>query len=117
MWEKNTSACAPRLSLGLPVFNGEPFLQATLDSILAQTYGDFELLISDNASTDRTPQIIREYAARDRRIKCGGTLAPARQRYQHQRAFGAAQSVDIDEAIFAIPGAGVQRLIHRHGQG
>jgi len=70
MWEKNTSACAPRLSLGLPVFNGEPFLQATLDSILAQTYGDFELLISDNASTDRTPQIIREYAARDRRIKC-----------------------------------------------
>ena len=70
MWENSGSRCAPPLCIGLAVFNGEPFLQAALESILAQTYGDFELLISDNASTDGTPEIIWEYAARDRRIKC-----------------------------------------------
>lgn len=59
----------PRLSIGLPVFNGEKYLKEVLDSILAQTYSDFELVISDNASTDRTEQICREYAAKDRRIR------------------------------------------------
>jgi glycosyltransferase involved in cell wall biosynthesis len=59
----------PRLSIGMPVFNGEKYLKEALDSILAQTYSDFELLISDNASTDRTEQICREYAAKDRRIR------------------------------------------------
>jgi glycosyltransferase involved in cell wall biosynthesis len=68
--EKNPTGAAPPLSLGVPVFNEEPFLRQALDSILAQTYGDFEIVISDNASTDRTPEIIREYAARDRRIRC-----------------------------------------------
>lgn len=57
------------VSVGLPVFNGERYLANTLDSILQQTYGDFELIISDNASTDRTAAICQEYAARDSRIK------------------------------------------------
>lgn len=58
----------PRVSIGMPVFNGEKYLKEALDSILAQTYQDFELIISDNASTDRTQQICREYAAKDSRI-------------------------------------------------
>jgi glycosyltransferase involved in cell wall biosynthesis len=59
----------PLVSIGLPVFNGERFLASALDSILAQTFEDFELIISDNASTDDTEQICREYAAQDRRIR------------------------------------------------
>ena len=59
----------PTVSIGLPVFNGEKYLRQALDSILAQTYQDFELIISDNASTDKTQQICREYAKRDSRIR------------------------------------------------
>lgn len=58
----------PRVSIGLPVYNGEPFLAAAIDALLAQTFTDFELIISDNASTDGTEAICRERAARDRRI-------------------------------------------------
>lgn len=59
----------PRVSVGMPVYNGERYVQAALDTVLAQTFGDFELVISDNASTDATPDICREYAARDSRIR------------------------------------------------
>ena len=59
----------PKVSIGLPVFNGEKFLPKTLDSLLNQTYKDFELVISDNASTDNTEAICREYAAKDERIR------------------------------------------------
>ena len=45
---------APRLSIGLPVYNGEKYLTESLDALLGQTYEDFELIISDNASTDGT---------------------------------------------------------------
>jgi glycosyltransferase involved in cell wall biosynthesis len=58
----------PKLSIGLPVYNGEKFLQESLDSLLNQTFGDFELIISDNASTDNTEGICRNYAAQDQRI-------------------------------------------------
>ncbi len=58
----------PRVSIGLPVYNGERFLKEALDSLLAQTYSDFELIISDNASTDQTEAICRTYAAKDSRI-------------------------------------------------
>lgn len=63
------SSGKPRVSIGMPVFNGERYLAEALDSILAQTYSDFELIISDNASTDGTQEICRAYAARDRRIR------------------------------------------------
>jgi glycosyltransferase involved in cell wall biosynthesis len=59
----------PLLSVGLFVYNGERFLEKALDSLLAQTFRDFELIISDNASTDRTEQICRSYAERDVRIQ------------------------------------------------
>lgn len=58
----------PRISIGLPIFNGENFLKETLESILKQTFKDFELVISDNASTDKTEKICREYADKDPRI-------------------------------------------------
>jgi glycosyltransferase involved in cell wall biosynthesis len=70
-WETTDEAMShiPRLSIGLPVYNGERYLCEALDSLLAQTYSDFELIISDNASTDRTEEICRSYAARDTRIR------------------------------------------------
>src|SRR3954463_12928543 len=59
----------PLVSIGLPVYNGEHFIAAALDSLLAQDYAPIELIISDNASTDRTPEICREYAANDPRVR------------------------------------------------
>ncbi len=60
---------SPRVSIGLPVYNGDNYLIETLDSLLAQTYTDFELIICDNASTDGTAEICQAYAARDDRIR------------------------------------------------
>jgi len=59
----------PRLSIGLPVFNGENYLTAALDSLLSQSFTDFELIICDNASTDRTAEICRVFNASDQRIQ------------------------------------------------
>ena len=58
----------PRVSIGLPVYNGEMYLSEALDSILAQDFEDFELIISDNASTDASREICEAYARRDSRI-------------------------------------------------
>ena len=58
-----------RLTIGLPVYNGEDFLAESLESLLGQTYDDFELIISDNASTDRTADICKQYAKMDSRIR------------------------------------------------
>jgi glycosyltransferase involved in cell wall biosynthesis len=57
------------VSIGVPVYNGERFLAAALDSLLAQTFDDFELIIADNASTDDTAEICRSYEARDPRVR------------------------------------------------
>ncbi len=59
---------APRVSLGLPVYNGADYLRLTLESIIAQTFEDWELIISDNGSTDETMDIVAEFAALDERI-------------------------------------------------
>jgi glycosyltransferase involved in cell wall biosynthesis len=59
----------PRLTIGVPVYNGQKYIRFTLDSLLAQTFRDFEILVTDNCSTDSTPQIVAEYAARDPRVK------------------------------------------------
>jgi hypothetical protein len=60
---------SPLISIGMPVYNGQRYIRQSLDSLLAQDYGDFELIISDNASTDETQQICLEYAAGDGRIR------------------------------------------------
>jgi glycosyltransferase involved in cell wall biosynthesis len=59
----------PLISVGLPVFNGEMHLESALDSILTQTCSDFELIISDNASSDRTEEICEHYANIDQRVR------------------------------------------------
>ncbi|MGK9168536.1 glycosyltransferase family 2 protein [Inquilinus limosus] len=58
-----------RISIGLPVYNGENYLAEAISSVLAQTYTDFELIICDNASSDRTEEICRRYAEADPRIR------------------------------------------------
>jgi glycosyltransferase involved in cell wall biosynthesis len=58
-----------RLSVGLAVYNGEKFLEEAIESILQQTFTDFELIISDNASTDKTEGICRKLAKQDKRIR------------------------------------------------
>jgi hypothetical protein len=59
----------PRVSVCIPVYNGERFLEETLRSVREQTYGDIEIVISDNASTDSTAEMCREHAADDARIR------------------------------------------------
>lgn len=59
----------PKVSIGMPVYNGENFLAETLDALLAQTMPDLEIVISDNCSRDTTAQIAQDYAAKDSRIK------------------------------------------------
>ncbi len=59
----------PRVSIGMPVYNAERFLADAIDSVLGQTFEDFELIISNNGSTDCTEEICRQYAARDQRVR------------------------------------------------
>ena len=60
---------AQKLSIGMPVFNGELFIEKAIKSILAQTFTNFELIISDNGSTDSTKKICGEFLTKDKRIK------------------------------------------------
>lgn len=75
----------PQISIGIPVYNGENYLAEALDSLLAQTFTDFEIIISDNASTDGTPQIIERYRAR----------YPAIRAYRNETNLGAAKNYNI----------------------
>jgi glycosyltransferase involved in cell wall biosynthesis len=59
----------PKISIGLPVYNGEVYLKSAIQALLDQSFTDFELIISDNASSDTTESICREFAARDNRIR------------------------------------------------
>ena len=58
-----------KISLGLPVFNEVKFLDLTLQSILDQTYEEFELIIVDNASTDGSFELLQKIAKKDKRVK------------------------------------------------
>ena len=60
---------APLASVGLPVYNGEAHLAKALDAVLDQDLEDFEVIVCDNASTDATADIARDYASRDARIR------------------------------------------------
>lgn len=59
----------PKLSIGLPIYNGENFLEKRIENILSQTFNDFELIISDNASTDNSLKISEKFKENEGRIK------------------------------------------------
>lgn len=75
----------PRISIGMPVYNGARHIREALDSLLGQTFSDLELIIGDNASTDDTEAICREYAARDSRIRY----------IRHEKNIGAIKNFDF----------------------
>ena len=59
----------PKVSVCVPVFNGELYIAELIESLIAQSFSDIEIIISDNASIDKTPEIIKSYAAKDARIQ------------------------------------------------
>jgi len=75
----------PSVTIGLPVYNGENYLAKTIESVLAQTFGDFEVVICDNASTDRTQTICEEFARQDSRIRY----------FRNERNLGAGPNYDL----------------------
>jgi glycosyltransferase involved in cell wall biosynthesis len=75
----------PRVSIGLPVYNGENYVREAIGSILAQTYADLELVVGDNASSDDTEEIVRSYADGDSRVIY----------HRHPRNAGAAQNYNF----------------------
>lgn len=84
-------APCPTVSIGLPVYNGERYLGPALESMLAQSFTDFELIISDNASTDATEGICRVYAARDPRIRYVRQARNMGAHYNHNHVFSLAR--------------------------
>jgi glycosyltransferase involved in cell wall biosynthesis len=59
----------PKVSIGMPIYNAGRYLKGSLDSLISQSFIDFELIISDNASTDNTRDICLEYSEKDHRIR------------------------------------------------
>lgn len=82
----------PVISVGMPVYNGEPYVESALRSVLDQTCDDFELIVCDNASTDRTSEIVRDLASSDRRIRysCNERNLGAAGNYNHAFALSRA---------------------------
>ncbi len=83
----------PAVSIGMPVYDGENYLRQAVDSILGQTFGDFELIISDNASTDATHDICEDYSRRDARIRV----------YRNETNLGAAANYNRTVALATAP--------------
>lgn len=69
MIQHGSKDARPTVTVGMPVYNGAHYVREALDSVLAQTYGDFELIVSDNASEDETQSICEGYCRRDSRIQ------------------------------------------------
>lgn len=86
----------PPVAIGLPVYNGARYLGQTLADLLGQSFGDFELIVCDNASTDETEAIVREAATHDRRIRY----------FRHARNLGA-----LPNANFAFAQARSPRYV------
>jgi glycosyltransferase involved in cell wall biosynthesis len=84
----------PRVSIGMPIYNGERYLRKSVTSILEQTFTDLELIVSDNASTDATREIVLEFAARDPRVRY----------YRNERNMGASYNycrvIELGEGEF-----------------
>jgi len=67
----------PKFSIGIPTFNRARWLKNAIDCALAQTYQDIEVLVSDNASTDNTPEVVKEYGSRVRYIRNETNIGPS----------------------------------------
>ncbi|QDV09002.1 Chondroitin synthase [Planctomycetes bacterium Poly30] len=87
----STSKPIPPVSIGLPVYNGEAFLEEAIRSAMDQTFGDFELILCDNASTDGTREICAEWAARDQRVRWARSEVHTGAAGNFNRAFGLAR--------------------------
>jgi glycosyltransferase involved in cell wall biosynthesis len=83
--DESTSAEVPLISVGLPVFNGENYITEAITSVLGQTCTDLELIVQDNASTDRTAEICRQFQAMDSRVRY----------YRNPRNLGAAPNYNL----------------------
>lgn len=81
----------PLVSVGMPVFNGENYLDEAIRSVLVQTVDDLELVICDNASTDRTAEICQDHAASDRRVVYARNAANLGAIPNYNKAFDLAQ--------------------------
>ena len=81
-----------KVIVGLPVYNGQKFLGAAIESHLSQSYGDFELVISDNGSTDATPDICADYASKDKRVKVWRSPENRGILWNHRRVFEGVES-------------------------
>jgi glycosyltransferase involved in cell wall biosynthesis len=79
----------PRVSVVTTVYNGEPYADRAIPGILAQTFEDFEFILVDDGSTDRTPEILRDLASRDSRVRI---LSPGRKGVAAAANFGIAQA-------------------------
>lgn len=67
--EISKMSTSPRLTIGLPVYNGEKYVAESMEALLGQSFTDFELIISDNASTDGTGDICRRFEKQDSRVR------------------------------------------------
>lgn len=85
------TSAPPLVSICLPVYNGQQYVRETIQSILAQTFEDFELIIADNASTDATGDICREIAARDSRVRYHRSEVNGGLAWNFNRAFALAR--------------------------
>lgn len=90
----------PLVSIGVPVYNGELYLRSALESIVGQTYGNLEIVIADNASTDGTEDICREFAARDPRVR------------YHRHLFNLGASANHDFVFFNTTGTYFKTAAH-----
>ena len=82
----------PRVTIGVPIYNGENFLRQALDTVAAQTFTDFEVLLCDNASTDGTASICREYVERDSRFRYFPSETNRGASWNYNRALDMSQS-------------------------
>jgi glycosyltransferase involved in cell wall biosynthesis len=96
----------PTVSILTPVYNGERYLEACIESVLAQTYDDFEYVILDNCSTDRTPEIISRYTT-DKRVRVfrNDHLVPVMANYNRVGSLASADArylkyVAADDLLF-----------------
>lgn len=104
--KKNAPAGPPKISILVAAYNAAPFLPACLDSLLAQTEGSFQAICIDDASTDSTPQVLRDYAARDPRFEVVSLprnvgLARARNQGLERVRGELAMTLDADDSLSA----------------